>query len=214
MIVLSLNEIHSGAKKAARGAGYPWGLAEEAGQAVRWLCSQGLDGCAALAGILKKFDGAQIEAIAPQTDAPIWQARGGMLCPLVVGSAISDRADELVQRQFKTASIAQPVLLCAFAASAARRTNNNVSIEWPGGGAVSDGVHLAIHGEPRSSADFVNIRSGGIIDTPRQFSSRAAPKPGVWRTLNSFAHRTFAPATEESRIKGAGAEMNVRDRTG
>lgn len=57
MMVLSLNEVQVTAKKAARGAGYPWGIAEEAGQAARWLCSHGLDGCAALAGVLARFDG-------------------------------------------------------------------------------------------------------------------------------------------------------------
>ena len=31
---LSLNEVESTAKKAARGAGYPWGLAEEAAKAT------------------------------------------------------------------------------------------------------------------------------------------------------------------------------------
>ena len=38
---LSLNEVEATAKKATRGAGYPWGLAEEAGKAVRWLCGAG-----------------------------------------------------------------------------------------------------------------------------------------------------------------------------
>ena len=33
----SLNEIESLCKKAARGAGMSWGLAEEAGKAAKWL---------------------------------------------------------------------------------------------------------------------------------------------------------------------------------
>ena len=44
----SLNAVESTAKRAARGAGYPWGLAEEAGKATRWLSHQGLEGCGAL----------------------------------------------------------------------------------------------------------------------------------------------------------------------
>ena len=41
---LSLNEVESLAKKAARGTGYPWGLAEEAAKASRWLAARGVDG--------------------------------------------------------------------------------------------------------------------------------------------------------------------------
>ena len=48
----SLNEMEATAKRAARGAGYSWGLAEEASKATRWLCTQGLDGAAELAHVL------------------------------------------------------------------------------------------------------------------------------------------------------------------
>ena len=40
--VLSLGEISFVVFKAARGAGFAWGLAEEAGHAARWLTTQGL----------------------------------------------------------------------------------------------------------------------------------------------------------------------------
>ncbi len=48
----SLNEIEGLARKAARGSGLSWGLAEEAGKATRWLCAAGLPGADALAGLL------------------------------------------------------------------------------------------------------------------------------------------------------------------
>ena len=38
---VSLNEIESTAVKAARCAGYGWGLAEEVGQSARWLAMRG-----------------------------------------------------------------------------------------------------------------------------------------------------------------------------
>jgi hypothetical protein len=44
----SLNEIEALAGKAARGAGYDWGLAEEAGQSVRWLEARDFRGADAL----------------------------------------------------------------------------------------------------------------------------------------------------------------------
>ncbi len=73
IITVSLNEIDAMARKAARGAGYAWGLAEEAGRAVRWLEARGLPGLAALLRHLER--GAPNET-----------------SPLLAGATLSDRA--------------------------------------------------------------------------------------------------------------------------
>ena len=49
----SLNEIEALAKKAARGSGCSWGVAEDAGRAVRWLEARGLPGAEALGTLLR-----------------------------------------------------------------------------------------------------------------------------------------------------------------
>ena len=72
----ALNEVEATAKKATRGAGYPWGLAEEAAKATRWLCAQGLDGVAILAGALTR-DGERY------------------VCPITEGARLSDQAAAL-----------------------------------------------------------------------------------------------------------------------
>ncbi len=212
MTEFSLNEIHVTAKKAARGAGYPWGLAEEAGQAVRWLCAQGVDGCAALAGVLKRFDGVELDRITPDTSKEIWKLEDKqVLCPLIVGAAMSDRANELRHRSFETSSVAEPSLLFAFAAYCARRIECNVSVEWSNGTATSDGERLSIEGQPGSIVEHICVQRGGKLLNPNKNCSRSNPEQSTWETLNGFAHRTYAPATEESRLKGAGAEMVDRE---
>jgi len=40
----SLSEIDALARKAARGAGYSWGIAEEVGKSARWLSAYGFKG--------------------------------------------------------------------------------------------------------------------------------------------------------------------------
>ena len=52
---------------------------------------------------------------------------------------------------------------------------------------------------------------GGQIDVATPIRSRAQPAPEAWATLNRLAHRTYAPATEESRLKGAGAGLSDND---
>lgn len=211
LTVFSLNEVHGTAKKAARGAGYPWGLAEEAGQAVRWLCSQGVDGCAALARLLERFDGTALKIITPSTKEPLWRAKSNILCPLITGSAILDRAYEFEHHPFKLRSVAEPSLLLAFAASSARKINCCVSVEWPDGTAVSDGVRLSLHGETDKTAAFINLKRGGTLGIQNHLCSRVNPEPVVWGKLISLAQRTYAPATEESRLSGAGSDMFVQE---
>ena len=79
----SLNEIDGLARKAARGAGLEWGLTEEAGKAVRWLCAASLPGADCLALHLQGIDTEDYNSICPQIgDAAFWEAEGGLLCPL------------------------------------------------------------------------------------------------------------------------------------
>ena len=82
----SLNEVEATAKRATRGAGYAWGVSEDAAKATRWLCAHDLDGVAHLARLLD----------APEPNAPNsvdgdWTGEGA-LCPLRTGCLLSDSA--------------------------------------------------------------------------------------------------------------------------
>lgn len=210
-MTFSLNEVEATAKKATRGAGYPWGLAEDAGKAVRWLCAQDLDGCGMLAALLDRFDGTALADITPQIGDQVWQAPGGMLCPLITGCALSDDIGALEDGPLQIGPVAVPGLLLPFAAYVARRDGHVVRIAWSDGAAVLNGAKVSIAGNLPATAGGISITTGGSLDglPPRQ--TRAAPDPSDWETLNRFAHRTYAPATEESRAKGAGAGIVDRD---
>lgn len=211
-MTFSLNEVEATAKKATRGAGYPWGMAEEAGKAVRWLCAQGLDGCEALAELLKKFDGASLSQVAPQATGEDWSAPGGLLCPLMTGTAMSDRASDIVGASIRASEVAVPRLLFFFAASVAAQCKSVITLDWPGGSAVTDGARLSLHGAPAGNlANWVRIQAGGALERSNPVATRADPEASAWETLTVFAHRTYAPATEESRLKGAGAGITDRD---
>ena len=210
-MTVSLNEVEATAKKAARGAGYPWGLAEEAAKAVRWLCANDIDGCRVLAGLLTRFDDTDLAAHSPAPGEAEWRATTGMLCPLVTGAALSDRAFALTEREIILAAGAAPSLLIPFAAQAARQMRTPVTVAWPGGAAVTDGDLISVSGEVGEDAGNVTVRLGGSLDAPNRRSSRAAPDRQAWETLNRLAHRTYAPATEESRLLGAGAGLSDTD---
>ncbi len=205
----SLNEIQTTSKKATRGAGYSWGLAEEAGFAVRWLCNQGMDGCAALARTLTQFDGADFMDISPNVQGEQWSAKGDVLCPLIAGAVLSDHANKLRAQAVNVGPVLEPSLLIPFAALCARALQGVVTVEFPGGVAILDGNNLSYSGHAGSATEIVVIRLGGELGTPNAAVSRGNPESSAWDALNKFAQRTYAPATEESRMKGAGAELPI-----
>ncbi|SLN25052.1 DUF3726 domain-containing protein [Ruegeria meonggei] len=206
----SLNEVESTSKRAARGAGYSWGHAEEAAKATRWLCAQGLDGVGALAQLL------QLDLVKPpEAPAPDMNEDGrisqSMLCPLTAGPAVSDRAQHITGSAVSLSNLAMPILLLPFAANAARLLKSCITVTFDGVDIVTDGFAISNPSTTPDHAKTVSVRVGGTLTGTVQQQTRATPDPADWTTLNRIAHRTYAPATEESRLRGAGAGLSDND---
>ncbi len=214
----SLNEIESLARCAARGAGMSWGLAEEAGKAVRWLSAAGWPGGAALAALLAAEDGADAAALCPDLVGGRWRARGGLLCPIATGAALSDRAAALAMGGGVTLGpVARPILLVPFLAAAADATGARLRIVWPGIAIACGG------GETRAAVDDPEALTAARAE---EAAIGHGDAPGAetiahaWRgdideatahALSEFARRTYAPATPERRLSGAGAGLSDND---
>ncbi|MFA3915972.1 DUF3726 domain-containing protein [Ruegeria hyattellae] len=207
---LSLNEMEALSKRAARGGCYSWGLAEEAAKATRWLCARGLDGGAVLADLLEQGFATSLQEHAPQDLLGPWQG-SAELCPLLAGVTLSDCADHLTQGPVEMRQVAQPVLILPFAAHAACRLEQPVTVTSGGWTAITDGTELSAPDYAPDHAALLHVEAGGTLTTPRAHQSRATPATGTHVVLNRFAHRTYAPATEESRLLGAGAGLSDND---
>ena len=206
----SLNEIEHTAKRAARGAGYAWGLAEEAGKAVRWLTVQGIDGAAMLSCLLQEGFGEALPDHTPDCIGFSWSSPEA-LCPLITGAALCDRADRLTSDALVLNRVFAPGLLLPFAASIAEIVKEPVHLEMAGQSAITVGGRLQSDGEFPTRADRVSLALGGTIERPRPIHERAGPDPAGWAQLCIFAHRTYAPATPQSRLRGAGAGLSDND---
>lgn len=209
-MTVPLNEVEATAKRAARGAGYPWGLAEEAGKASRWLCVHQLDGAASLARLLAQGLAASLEDHRPVA-AGVELAGQGVLCPLITGALLSDRSDLLRDTSVHIRNVAEPAVLLPFVAYAARAQKRVLTLTTGTLSATTDGLQLALEQELPNHAGHIEIALGGQITNPRPHATRANPDPASWATLGRFAHRTYAPATEESRLLGAGAGLSDND---
>jgi hypothetical protein len=219
----SLNEVEATAKRAARGAGLSWGMAEEASKAARWLCMQDLPGCKILSAALLLNDGTTLAERAPIRLTGTWASTSGSLCPILTGACLSDCASLLKNSEITLQSVNHPLLLAHFVGASARllsmqdpqHSRVTVSAQWAGASVTSDGYQLCVTGPQTelhaTKADGVTIRLGGEITTPQPLQNRASPNPEDWQAFLNFAQRTYAPATEESRLLGAGAGVNDND---
>ena len=214
----SLNEIEGLARKAARGAGYGWGHAEEAGKAARWVCAAGWSGAELLAGLLTSLDGVPYDDIRPMAFTDVWAARGGLLCPLIAGAAICDLAPRWVADEtLRTGTIAAPLLLVPYMVWSADRTGAPMMLGWRDL-TISrrDAVTYVELSDPDTMMlpQVEGIRLGPAGETagrPLTRAYRAHVGGQASQTLQALARRTYAPETEESRRAGAGAGLTDND---
>jgi len=213
----SMNEVEVLAKKAARGAGQSWGLAEETGKAVRMLAGQGIDTTGYLVTLLGANDGVAYSDIAPADVGGVWTAAGGQLCPLVTGACLSDRAAEIgAGRVLTLESIAFPVFLIPFAQAVARQSGRTIRLSWADVSVFADGTQVRVEGnESALTAAEVGRAEICAVDTPAGHAMEQCDRAAMSQTaaagLNGFAQRTYAPATEASRLAGAGAGLSDND---
>ena len=206
----SLGEIAALATKAARGSGMDWGLADEAGYAVKWLQRRQLPGVAALCRYLSWRQAGEI------TIWPDDTARDGHYCPIATGAAYGDGVfgDDV---QF--ARVRTPLLLIPFISLRAANTPVCLSMENAVFVLTQDKLGFSKNDTAiltDSSACQIYAASDDELPAMITIANDAIPRVPVTASacitvLNSFAKNTYAPATESSRLAGAGAGLNDND---
>lgn len=213
----SLNEIEAMSKRAARGAGLSWGLAEEAAKGTRWLSSFGFSGAELLADLLELNDRLPPIDFSPVSlRADVWHAPARRMSPLLAGAALSDCAVRLLERgTIAMDNVSLPMLAVPFMGGAALRLGVPVSVEWEGARLATDGKQLCVQGDldalQTAQADRLVFSAPAEMTGRKEPVMRGTVSEDSWARLGVFAHRTFAPATEESRLRGAGAGLSDND---
>jgi hypothetical protein len=213
----TLSEIEALSRKAARGSGFDWGLADEAGKAARWLSGHGLPGAQVLAQLLTRNDGKPFALLCPvEAASGPWHARSAELCPLIAGACLADRAAQLVVNgETHLGPVANPLLTLPFVARAVALTGNGLQVSWPGVrvDCLVDGIIIMTSDPSQLAAELaqsVTVRAlAAPTGTPCAPVHVAQPvATSAWQVLTRLAHRTLVPATEASR---AGAGASTRD---
>lgn len=218
-IWVSLNEIESSAVKAARCAGYGWGLAEEAGRSARWLAMRGLPWLKPLTeGVLKQmhrlesFDSAERNG---STFAP--SAPHRRLGPISVLIALTDEVIPLPPpgAELSWRNLAAPVLILPALARLSKRFDHSIMVRWPGVAlhCRNGDVILDDEARPGLSATAVEwltvtrdvgpaLLRGALSSLRHQGEDVNAVQ---WGELLAFAEQRFVPEGETTRMPGAGS---------
>lgn len=213
---ITLAETESYLRKAARASGLDWGIAEEAGKAARWLAAFDLPGPETMLAHMQNLAGKDYEAFTPESSFEPWQARGGVLCPIITGAALADRSALMLDGSaVKLGKTAYPVLLVAILGQAARHHRCAFTTCWSGLRVDCSGHGLTIEGD-RDQLLLAEVDQVCCCKTdavqPQQTASTLsyAIDEKIFKRIDALAFKTYVPATEESRA-GAGAGLTDND---
>jgi hypothetical protein len=216
-VELSQNETENLCLKAARGAGFSWGLAEEAGFAAGTLAAQGIDATAPLLSFLTEK--LTVGVGTPRPMAGHWQSTDHLrLCPITLGAALCDAAllpDGPFGQETRFDPVAYPILLLPFIVRAAQISSKAVVIDWQDGH-----IRIAANGAFDRLAALhwtqmkdlaMTLRQGADIKVKQGCSiGLAAISTASLEGLNALALKTTVPATDTSR-RGAGSATADND---
>ena len=213
-MIFSFNQIEQTARKAARGAGLAWGLAEDVGRAVRWLHAYQFNGAAALAELLTAMQGA-----APASLGANWRAPDGkMLDPLRCGAAFCDGFMQLHSSPITTGAMARPLLAAGFTGLLAESENIGIIIKWRGVAVHCRRGRAGFDGAAReldcAMSQSVQWQFAAADNAPGEWryarAGGAAIAPRSWQCLEHYARATYVATSDVSRA-AAGAGLRDND---
>lgn len=211
-MIYSANEISSLFRKAGIGAGLPVGVAEDISRAGLWLLERGLSGDEA---ILKGIQG--LNMYDPSIDINAQTVRVDRVCAALHGPSLFDLAATKVDVfQARLLQVDCSLLLVGLAGIAVEdygleteiKFAEDLIVEVTSSGSITNGALISgqvsnIHITCRHS------EAQGSAETER-LSSFELNEEGVKKLLK-LAAKTYVPATEASREKGAGAGLTDND---
>ncbi|MEL6523318.1 MAG: DUF3726 domain-containing protein [Pseudomonadota bacterium] len=198
-------------RKAARGVGLPWGLADQAAWAASWISQFGIDGPTLMANALDGLAEMSLAKVLPQSSdgAGDWTSRGTWLCPICTGASLADSAILLRAEPIRPLAVRTPFALVPFAAAAAWQLEMPVAVDLSGTVIQTDGKDIAIFGDVSSAVEQLIVNAEfRLIDQvdQRMIVPKSSQHPAqleTWRRLTELARRNDALALPETAAQPA-----------
>jgi len=199
----SLSEIDTTSKRAAKAAGYSWGISEEIGKAIRSLELFGLPGISNLNLYFKK-----IKKKPPKKINKIEKKnKNKELCPIYCGVAFLDQCKKL--EKLKTITfykVNHPMLMLPFINKASDVLGKKILIKY------NNSVFLMNFNKSifsknieKKISTLANKITIDFLDNKNSFSEKE------WKELYKLSEKIFVEESDSLKTKGAGAGLIDND---
>jgi len=214
-MIFSLNEIDVHCKKAARGAGFEWGHAEEIGKVIRWLAMYDLPGVSVFASYLTnlEFRTNKYQAQNSATEKLKKKEDGNGICPVLKGAYLCDQSSIELPENITIQNLKSPLLLLPYLAFIAGKQQKSFSFKYEQSSFYYGDDQLRFDNTSSCACGWTQTAqfyyTGKLITGNREIKFEQNIDEKHWQILNQFVGRTYVPASEVSR-QGAGSD---EDRT-
>lgn len=205
-MICSLNEIGGMLRKAAMGSGYPVGLADALALAGVWLCAHDLDGVGATLDALQGGFAKDLDLRQDDGTLTVAKARVGR-CGV---SALELLSSGEIRRTVLEAPDSIMLLVGLAGAAAgdqkayAFNTGGRETTIVDGGGLTGGRIDPAAN---KIEVELAEPQSDARPPSPHG----VAVDEKQWDSIGELAARIYVPATDESRLSGAGAGLTDND---
>ena len=202
----STSEINTVSKRAARAAGYSWGIAEEVGKCISSIEMYGIAGVENLNNYFKTIT--NIKPKGPKQIEKNNKLNDKSLCPIYTGLKLIDNyksVDDI--KLLKFINLDYPLLLLPFVNKLSYLIGKRIKI-------AIDNINVECNLNKCVLADH-QIKSAiikkaktvtiSILENEDSFSSK------TWNELYEMSTETFVEETEQSKQTGAGAGLQDND---
>ena len=201
----TLSEIDTTSKRATRGAGFSWGIAEEVGKNMRLLELYGLPGVKNLNKFLKDYKEKQFQKITLILENN--NSSKNPFCPITLGTNFIDQVNLLDKKSnIQISNLAFPILFIPFVSRASEIIGKKIFLK------VDDKEFLL----NLNQSIYSNYLKNEILENCNNINisfseNNNSFNEDEWKELYKLSEDTFVEETESLKIGAAGAGLTDND---
>ena len=201
----TLSEIDTTSKRAARGAGFSWGIAEEVGKNMRLLELYGLPGIKNLNKFLKDYKEKQFQKITLISETNNFNKYP--FCPIILGTNFIDQVNLLDKKNnIQISNVAFPILFLPFVSRASEIIGKKIFLKIEEKEFLLN-LNQSIYSNylKNEVLEICNTINISFIENNNSFNENE------WKELYKLSEDTFVEETESLKIGAAGAGLTDND---
>ena len=201
----TLSEIDTTSKRAAKGAGFSWGISEEIGKNMRLLELFGLSGIKNLNKYLKDYKKKQFQKIALISE--INETKKNPFCPIILGTNFIDQVNLFDKKNnIKIINVAFPILFLPFVSRASEVIGKRIFLK------IDEKEFLLNFNQ----SIYSNYLNGDIVEKATKIKVKFVENKNTfnekeWKELYTLSEETFVEESEELKQTAAGAGLTDND---